>query len=259
MTEDRLKFRRKKQILTLVHIFFVMIAVFGISAMYLNSNYGKGIKWIYEEAYEDSPNFTTQLASDVERIFTYVGYKDMFETDGELDMNKVIVNYTNGPGETAEMTLDEIVRYIKKRGYYLDENFELKGSPISMDDEDDEEITVDFQSTNPNFVDADASGERMTKEDLALDILDHLGEYYTIYNNYIENETNLRFRIVYRDDSGKESVYTNVENMSLEDLKGAGKYLYIPGNSIKMETNMPTIPENAATLLEIWNPNGNDN
>ena len=44
MTEDRLKFRRKKQILTLVHIFFVMIAVFGISAMYLNSNYGKGIK-----------------------------------------------------------------------------------------------------------------------------------------------------------------------------------------------------------------------
>ena len=259
MTEERLKFRRKKQILTLVHIFFVMIAVFGISAMYLNSNYGKGIKWIYEEAYEDSPNFTTQLASDVERIFTYVGYKDMFETDGELDMNKVIVNYTNGPGETAEMTLDEIVRYIKKRGYYLDENFELKGSPISMDDEDDEEITVDFQSTNPNFVDADASGERMTKEDLALDILDHLGEYYTIYNNYIENETNLRFRIVYRDDSGKESVYTNVENMSLEDLKGAGKYLYIPGNSIKMETNMPTIPENAATLLEIWNPNGNDN
>lgn len=259
MTEERLKFRRRKQIITLAHLIFLAIAVFGISAMYLNSNYGKGINWIFDDAYEDSPNFATQLSSDVERIFTYVGYKDMFETNGVLDMNKVIVKYTDGPGDSQSLTLDQIIRYIKKRGYYLDENFELKGSPISMDDDDENEITVDFQTNNPNFVDADASGERMTKEDLALDILDHLGEYYTIYNNYVENKTNLRFRIVYKDNDGKENVYTNVADMSLDELKGAGKYLYIPGNSIKMETNMPTIPENAATLLEIWNPNGNDN
>ena len=91
MTEERIRFRRKKQVLTLAHIFFVLIAVFGISAMYLNSNYGKGIKWVFEEAYEDSPQFTSQLSSDIGRIFTYVGYKGMFETDGVLDMNKVIV------------------------------------------------------------------------------------------------------------------------------------------------------------------------
>ena len=223
MTEDRLKFRRKKQILTLVHIFFVMIAVFGISAMYLNSNYGKGIKWIYEEAYEDSPNFTTQLASDVERIFTYVGYKDMFETDGKLDMHKVIVRVSNGPGEQGtEWTLDRIVRYIKTRGYYLDENFQLAGSPISMDD-DEEEITVDFQSYNPDFVDADAGdAPRMTMEDLALDILVHLSEYYTIYYNYIENDTNLNFRIQYTSNKGVTKVSTNVPDKTMEEIIGTG-------------------------------------
>ena len=26
-----------------------------------------------------------------------------------------------------------------------------------------------------------------------------------------------------------------------------------------MESNIPSVPENAATLLEIWNPNNNDN
>lgn len=257
MTEERRRFRRKKQLLTVAHIFFLMIAVFGVSAMYLNSNYGKGIKWIYEEAYEDSPKFTDQLSFDIERIFTYVGYKDMFETNGQLDMNKVIVGISDGPGRSEELTLDQIVRYIKRRGYYLDENFELKGSPISMDDDEDE-ITVDFQKYNPNFLDADDSGDRMTQEDLALDILDHLGEYYTIYNNYIENDTNLRFRIAYTDDEGNESVYTNAEEMTLEDLRSTGKYVYIPGNTIKMETNMPSIPQNAATLLELWNPNAND-
>ena len=78
----------------------------------------------------------------------------------------------------------------------------MAGSPISMDD-DEEEITVDFQSYNPDFVDADAGdAPRMTMEDLALDILVHLSEYYTIYYNYIENDTNLNFRIQYTSNKG---------------------------------------------------------
>lgn len=258
MTEERRRFRRRKQSLSVAHIIFVLIAVWGISAMYLNSNYGKGIKWVYEEEYEDSLKFTDQLSKDIERIFTYVGYKDMFETNGVLDMNKVIVGISDGPGYEEELTLDYMVRYLKRRGYYLDENFVVQGSPVSMDDEDDRQITVNFQQYNPDFLDADASGERMTLEDLAFDILNHLGEYYTIYNNYIENDTNFRFRIVYRDDKGREKVYTNMEGMALDDIRGRGKYLYIPGNSVKMETNMPAVPQNAATLLEIWNPNEND-
>lgn len=258
MAEEKLLFQRKKRLITLIHVIFLLMAVAGISAMYLNSNYGKGIKWIYQEDYEDSAQFSEQLAGDVGRIFTYVGYKDMFETEGQLDMHKVIVGISNGPGVQEEFTLDQIVRYIKARGYYLDENFELQGSPVSMDD-DEEEITVDFQRYNPEFLDADADMERMTKEDLALDILRHLGEYYSIYYNYIVNQTNLHFRIVYTDDDGEEDVYTNVPDMKLEDIVGHGKYLYIPGNTIKMETNLKNVPGNVATLLEIWNPNDNDN
>lgn len=99
MTDEKRKFRRRKLFLTLFHIIFVSMSVFGISAMYLNSNYGKGVKWIYEDAYEDSPQFDKQLTEDIDRIFTYVGYKDMFETDGKLDMHKVIVRVSNGPGD----------------------------------------------------------------------------------------------------------------------------------------------------------------
>ena len=243
MTDEKRKFRRRKLFLTLFHIIFVSMSVFGISAMYLNSNYGKGVKWIYEDAYEDSPQFDKQLTEDIDRIFTYVGYKDMFETDGKLDMHKVIVRVSNGPGEQGtEWTLDRIVRYIKTRGYYLDENFQLAGSPISMDD-DEEEITVDFQSYNPDFVDADAGdAPRMTMEDLALDILVHLSEYYTIYYNYIENDTNLNFRIQYTSNKGVTKVSTNVPDKTMEDIIGTGKYLFVPGNTIRMETNMATVP-----------------
>ena len=51
MTDEKRKFRRRKLFLTLFHIIFVAMSVFGISAMYLNSNYGKGVKWIYAVSY----------------------------------------------------------------------------------------------------------------------------------------------------------------------------------------------------------------
>ena len=82
------------------------------------------------------------------------------------------------------------------------------GSPISMED-DEEEVTIDFQSYNPDFRGMDYDEpQRMTMEELALDILLHLKEYYKIYHNYIENETNVNFRIEYNGDKGEQKVYT---------------------------------------------------
>lgn len=261
MIEDRKRVRRRKWGLALLHMMFVLLALAGISAMYLNANYGKGVKWIYNEAYEDSASFCSQLQGDISKLFAYVGYRDMFETDGVLDMNKPMVVYTDGPGAKRKTyTLDQIVRYAKTRGYYLDDNFMLAGSPISMDgDEDsDKEITIDYQAYNPEFINGDDMPHRMTKEDLALDILEHLGEYYTIYHNYVERQTNLRFRIVYTTDDGIEKVYTNVPDMTREEIMESGKYLYVPGNSIKMESNLAVMPVDVASYLEIWNPGDND-
>ena len=70
----------------------------GISAMYLNGGYGRGISWVYEETYEDSDTFSMKLGKDIENIFTYIGYKDLFETNGQLDMSKPIVRLMDGPG-----------------------------------------------------------------------------------------------------------------------------------------------------------------
>ena len=56
----------------------------------------------------------------------------------------------------------------------------------------------------------------------------------------------------------EETVYTNVPDKTMDELRGFGKYLFIPGNTIRMDTNLAVIPANAATLLEIWNPYKND-
>lgn len=257
MAEERNRYQRKKIFLTVMHVLFLVVTAAGISAMYLNSDYGKGISWVYDEVYEDSPQFSTRLEQDIEKIFSYVGYRDVFETDGKLDMERTIVGISDGPGLSEELTLDQLVRYAKTRGYYLDENFTVQGVPTSMDDDDDE-ITVDWQSYNPNFMDRELEENRMTREDLALDVLDHLGDYYSIYYNYIENKTNMHFRIAYHSDDGKDQIYTNAPELSVEEMKASGRYLYIPGNTIRMESNLADVPVNVAPYLEMWNPFGNN-
>ena len=218
MEQSRKKIRIQKVVLSLLSVIFLAMALAGISAMYLNGGYGKGIRWIYDETYEDSDAFCSQLGVDISNIFTYIGYKDMFETNGVLDMHKVIVRITDGPGVDEDMTLDQIIRYAKIRGYYLGEDFTVKGSPMAMD-EDDMEVTVEYKTDNPELTDIDGLENRMTKEEMALDILDRLGKYYTIYYNFISNNTNVRFRVLYKGDDGKEVVYTNVPSMSLDELR----------------------------------------
>ena len=89
---------------------------------------------------------------------------------------------------------------------------------MAMDD-DDMEITVEYKSAKTDLADVDGLETRMTKEEMALDILDRLGKYYTIYYNFISNNTNVRFRILYKSNDGREVVYTNVPSMSLDELR----------------------------------------
>ena len=70
--------RKWKVLLSVFHVIFLVITLAGISAMYLNGGYGNGIRWIYDETYEDSDAFCSQLGIDISNIFTYIGYKDMW-------------------------------------------------------------------------------------------------------------------------------------------------------------------------------------
>ena len=78
----------KKFTALLLHLAFVAVAVLGLSLMYLNYNYGRGIHLFSHSVYEDSDLFKEQLEKDINRIFDYVNYKDVFETDGQLDYSK---------------------------------------------------------------------------------------------------------------------------------------------------------------------------
>ena len=94
--------KRKKEHAVLLHILFVILVVTGISIMYNNPHYGEGVSWLTNETYEDTPEFIRQFKTDIDDIFNYIKYKEVFESNGKLAYDKPVVRVTTGPGEVQE-------------------------------------------------------------------------------------------------------------------------------------------------------------
>ncbi|WP_242984525.1 HAMP domain-containing sensor histidine kinase [Clostridium sp. chh4-2] len=259
MKSEQFKMQFKKGFVVLLHLFFVVLVLAGFCFLQINDNSGKGLAWLNEETYEDTPMFSEQLRSDITNIFNYVNYKDLFETNGEIDYTKDILSVRYNNKRDVTYTLDELVRYAKARGFYLDENFKVVKNQAGDIVPDRESLMINWKAYLPNEVYAEPGDQFATLEELSREVLEKLGEYYTIRFNFIEKPTNLYFRVAYQDSKKNTSIYTNSDDMTFEEMAKLGKFLYLSGDAISPVTNIALPPNDVATLLEKNNPYDNFN
>lgn len=252
----------KKQLSLLLHGLFLCLFFTGISFIYFNENYGRGLSWLHEESYADTLSCTEQLESDVEMIFKYVKYKDLFETDGKLDYNKDMVCVTFSSGKTLIYNLNDMIREAKSWGYYLTDAFEVAGGPAVSERETRNAAIplIEWKAYDPNAAEhySEPGDAYATREELSLEVLTILGEYYQIQYNYMDRPSNLYFQVSYMDEIGEEKLYTNAREFPIEDMKNLGRYLYLSGDSILIDTNLKYIPNNITSELENYNLYGNN-
>lgn len=248
----------KKHFTLMFHAAFLCLFLIGVSLIYLNSNFGRGLSWIREESFADTLSFKELLEADIEKIFQYVNYKDVFETDGELDYTKDMVSVTLNSGKTVIYTLDDMVRHAKTAGYYLDDEFTVQGGPSDTRQTATEPL-VNWKAYNPDEVYMEPGDQFASLEKLSKEVLTLVGEYYRIQYNYIDKPSNLFFRVSYMDDQDQEFVYTNSSEMSAEAIRALGRYLHISGDSILIDTNMKHFPANISALLEKYRVYDNNN
>lgn len=252
----------KKFTALLLHLAFVAIAVLGLSLMYLNYNYGRGIHLFSNSVYEDSDLFKEQLEKDVSRIFDYVNYKDVFETDGQLDYNKkmVGVSYTSGiETQTMTYTLDELIRYGKSLGYYLNSDYEVVRTEVEETPHQEDNFVVDWRVYMPSDNYSEPGDAYSTLEGLSLEIMTRLGSYLSTYNNLIAQPSNLIFQVCYNRSESDQSMYTNAPDMTPDAIRAMGKYCYVDGTTLGPDTNISVLPTNISQLAEASNPYDNNN
>ncbi len=255
-----------KRIAAFLHFVFACVVFLGIGFMYLNSNYGRGLDWLEDESFEQSPDFNQKVQSDITSIFNYIRYKEIFEANGEVDYNRTVLEVTAGPGdEDHTYTLNDIILYGKSLGYYLDEtdNYVLKGEPTNLTEEDQEQLFVRYRSYQ-NEEDLTGPDQSFaTLPELTYEILSRFSSYYSTYSRLMSDFTNFYFRVAYY--SNNETLYeihSNASEMSIDDMMSMGKYVYYSGDShdLTVRTNFDSTFPSIPAMMAQTNPyNSNQN
>lgn len=250
----------KKQTALLLHFLFMCLLFAGTTFMIFNRNFGRGLSWITEESFADTLPFTEQLEADVETIFRYVQFKDLLEADGEINYDAAMFCVTHNSGNTKIYSLGESITYARRLGYFLNENYEVAGGPQTHERDSGGSIPlVEWKAYNPNEVYKEPGDAFATLEELSVQVLNILGEYYRIRDNFIDQPSNLYFRVSYFDNSSVEHIYTNAPELSNDTLRGLGRYLFVSGDSLFVDSNLRYVPENITSELATHNQYGNDN
>ncbi len=252
--------RIRKHIAALFHILFLGITVYALTVLYLRVDIGSGVSSILATDFEDTVEFTQQIQSDVDDIFLYVAYRDVFETDGELDLSKNIFSVSTDDGPEIIYNLEEVIRLAQENGYYLDEHYHVKSDIIFHD-----EITtsrtyrINWKAYNPYFS-AEGPGASYTSlPELAKEVMDCLSTYYQGRARFIDTPSNLHFHITRIDEEYKKNVYSNTSDMNIDQLKQLGNYFYFSGSTAVIENTFKELPNNFFRNLTEYHISDYDN
>lgn len=244
----------KKHIAVLLHLIFLALAIGGISVMYLNTELGSGISWLRDRRYEDSPQFTAQLQQDLDNIFQYVSYRDVFEEDGVLDLSSQMFSVTRGDGPEVIYTLEEVLRYARSQGFYLNSDFDVVNDLLVYDNAaTSKDYRINWRAYITEQQITEPGDAYTSLLELSREVLNCLGAYYKVHYRMIDNPSNLYFQILYGDseeDSYDQLIYTNAGNMTPEQMKTLGRYCYFDSDSIFAEGNLPELPEGVTASME---------
>ena len=259
----------QKWLASALHLVFLIIMFAGIGIMYLNDNYGTGITHVSNIAYEDTDEFNQQFNEDLNNLFHFMEYEDVFAKDGSIDVSKKMLQMTFGPNETLDFSLADLISYLQSLGYTLNEDFLCTKPEVSADSAGQGNVINTTATPREGYIDWSASEpervynqlspgmRRTTLEAISLEIMDVLHRYYTTYTRLMVNDSNLRFKIVFHDPAsgGKRmTIYCNDNFLTADSVKNYGKYAYLPGNSVFYDTNISSIPLNTISELATNNP-----
>lgn len=247
-----------KRFVGFLHVIFACITLTGIGFMYLNSNYGRGLDWLQNETFEQSPDFNKKVQSDISYIFDYIKYQGIFESNGKIDYSKVVLEVTSETRGNLTYTLNDIILYGKQLGYYMDEasDYELYGPSDEYEytEEDKERVYVRWRCYQSESELTGPEQSYATLPELTYEILSRYSAYYSIYSRLMSDFTNLYFRVAfYSKNDAIYKIHSNAPEMSNDDMMAMGKYIYYSGdsNDLSVRTNFDsTFPSIPAMMMQ---------
>ena len=94
-------------------------------------------------------------------------------------------------------------------------------------------------------------------EEISLEILSTLNQYYSTYKRLFDQPCNLHFKIEYLDNESNPkriTSFSNDEELTLDTARNYGRYACLQGNSVFYDTNFKSIDLDTVSALSANNP-----
>lgn len=253
----------KRSLIIIVHMLGVLLAIAGLSILYVGSPNGYGISWTQQESYEETPQFAQKVNTDIGRIKDFLYLRDAFEAEGDLAMDNTVADM-EVEGTYQPLTLREAIASAQKFGCYLDpktHDISISSTDSNQEASANYEVKVTYKYYDPHYFEnvPQGPGVGVTNiRELSIEVMRELSEYYHLKERYVDTRGNLYFYAHYMDGSGEYQDFSNTDQ-SPEELLQLGKYVYVQGDSQHTESNIDPIPESALDIETEFNPNEDEN
>ncbi len=236
----------------------VLLALAGLSILYISSPRGYGISWTSQESYEETPQFSEKINQDIGRAKQYIYLRDAFEEDGDLFMDGSVADM-EVEGTYTPLTLREAIQTAQRFGCYLDpKTHELNINSVDGENTPGNyEVKITYKYYDPHYFEnvPQGPGAGVTSiRELCFDVMRSLSNYYKLKEYFTETLGNFYFYAHYMNGEGDYEDFSNTEK-TIEELLTLGKYVYVRGDSQYTTTNIEPVPENALSIETEFNPN----
>lgn len=267
MNQKHIPLSLQKKLAAALHLLALFLLCTGIGTMYANENLGVGLHRIQATPFEETEAFHELFTNDLNDLFHFIEYETVFSKNGSINVSKKMLQMTFGPNETIDFSLADLISYLQSAGYTLNEDFsctkptqtDAYGASFAPSSAAPREGYIDWSASEPERVyDQLTPGmRRTTLEEAALEIMEVLHRYYSVYTRLMSSKSNLHFKIEFQDpasDGTRSALYCNDDSLTPETIRGFGKYAYLSGNSVFYDTNVSFIPLSTISKLAAGNP-----
>ena len=235
----------RKLILLILHLAAFSVFVAGVSLIYCNTNFKKGLRWMNSETYEESPAFNHLLYEETAEILDYVRYRDVFESGGELDYDNEVFAYSTGSGDEEIWTVMNVLEYAEQHGYYFDNDFNVR-QDTSMPQGDGVTYPVTWRAYRAEEKLTGPGSAFVTLDYMTREVMTLLGNYRRSEQRYNSGNSNLFYEI---ELEGRRS-YTNRAGLTEETAKSFGKYVIMNSGFPEPDNNLSETPEEIRSLIK---------
>ena len=234
----------QKRILLVIHLAVFSIFVAGVSMIYCNANFKKGLQWMNSETYEESPAFNALLREETADILNYVRYRDVFESGGEVDYDNEVFAYSTGAGDEEIWTVNNVLEYAEQHGYYYDNDYNVRQDPAAPQG-DGTTYPVTWRAYRSQEKLAGPGSAFVTLDYMTREVMTLLGDYHRSEQRYNSGSSNLFYEI---ELEGRR-IYTNRTGLTEDLARSFGKYVILESGQPDPDNNLSESPEEILSLI----------